>query len=105
MSDHSCVLKSNGYGKRKDHEYPVYFWDIDLPIYVFRGVHNFDSRKATKGMALLNDGESSCDNSLTPNNCCKGGNNKDGPKYRFCKTSRDEKTNQTNWNLRTEFWH
>lgn len=105
MSNHSCILKSNSYGKSKDHEYPVYFWDVDLPIYMFWGVHNFDSRKATESMALFDDGESSSDNSLTPNNCCKGSNNKDRPKYSFCKTRKDRKQTKTEPSSRTEFWY
>jgi len=75
ISNQSCVLKSNSYSKSKDHEDPVYFWDVDLPIYVFRSVNNFNSWKTSKGMTLFNNRESGSDNSLTPNNSSKGGNN------------------------------
>lgn len=105
ISDYGCVLKSNSYGKSKDHEYPVYFWDVDLPIYMFWRVHNFDSWKAAKGMALFDDGESSSNNSLTTNNCCQGGNNKDRPEYSFCKKWKDRKQTKTKSSSKAEFWY
>lgn len=55
ISNQCRVSKSYCNGKSEDHQYPVYFWDVDLPIYVFRGVDNFHSWKATKGMALFNN--------------------------------------------------
>lgn len=52
-------------------------------------MYNFDSRKATKCMALLDDGESGSNSSLTPNNSCKGRNKKDRPKHWTCQTLKD----------------
>lgn len=66
---------------------------------MFGGVDNFDSREATKGMALLDDGESGSYNSLAPNNGCKCGNNKDGPKNWICRIRLDIKK-ITNLNLK-----
>lgn len=53
ISNQSCVLKAYSYCKSKDHQDPVYLWDIDLSTYMFRSMDYFDAWEAPKSMALF----------------------------------------------------
>lgn len=56
----SCISNSRNVTETnaEDHQFPVEIWKVDLALYLPRCMFNFNSRKTTKCLTLVYDGES-----------------------------------------------
>ena len=78
------VSKSDGNSDTENHKNPVDLWNVDLAMDLIRGMNDLHSREATKGLALVNNGECSTNDCLASHNRSKYSNCKHWPPHTLC---------------------